>query len=349
MTKRLFYIIGATCFVTTLISCSKDSDAPPPPPPPSGGQSIQLNGGTGGANAVNSVYLDLSTGKQDSVKRTSWDLGFYCGSDFRVIINRTTAASVKPTAKNDINAIVADDTLGFADALRVGQGEGAMDIIDDVDGDLSKTAIAAISAEDADNKVYILSPSNGMVAPARDFYKIRITRNGNGYRVQYAKLSEQNIKTIDVGKDDRYNFRHASLETGGIVNAEPAKANWDILWTLTTYKATATIPYTFSDFVYINALAGVQAAEVLTSAISYEEYNETHVAGTTFSNSSTVIGSNWRSAAPPPAVTSVKTDRFYVIKDVAGNIYKLKFVSFASGDGGERGKPELEYKLVKAP
>jgi hypothetical protein len=344
MKKGLLYVVCLTGFISTLISCNKDSDSPPPPPP-SGGQSFSLNGGTGGSNAVNSVYVDLSAEKQDSVKRTAWDLGFYCGADFRVIINNTTAASAKSINKTDLAAVTTADTAGFADELLLGQGFGTMDIIDNVDGDITKTVIAAIAATDADNKIYILSPANGSVAPAKDWYKLRVVRNGNGYKVQYAKLSETAVKTIDVSKDDKFNFRYASLATNSVVNVEPEKAKWDILWTLTTYKASPTIPYTFSDFVYINSLAGVQAAEVLTSTVAYADYGETHVPTTTFSNNKNVIGSNWRTASP--SGTGVKTDRFYVIKDAAGNVYKLRFVSFSSSDGGERGKPVIDYKLVK--
>jgi hypothetical protein len=37
-----------------------------------------------------------------------------------------------------------------------------------------------------------------------------------------------------------------------------------------------------------------------------------------------------------------------VVKDPAGNYYKLKFVSMGvGGDGGVRGNPVVEYKLVK--
>jgi hypothetical protein len=60
-----------------------------------------------------------------------------------------------------------------------------------------------------------------------------------------------------------------------------------------------------------------------------------------------VIGSKWRTTAPG-GTTGIKRDRFYVVKDPLGNVYKLKFVSMGLGaDGGERGKPVVEYKLVK--
>ncbi|MGK4567199.1 HmuY family protein [Flavobacterium sp. 3HN19-14] len=55
-----------------------------------------------------------------------------------------------------------------------------------------------------------------------------------------------------------------------------------------------------------------------------------------------VIGSNWRATVP----LALKTDRFYVIKDVAGNVYKLKFTAMQNAEG-ERGHVSFEYKLLQ--
>jgi hypothetical protein len=234
------------------------------------------------------------------------------------------------------------------------QGAGTFDIIDDVDGDLSKTAIAAVSATDAENKVYIVKPTNGAIAAAKDWYKIRILRNGAGYKLQYAKLSETAVKTVDISKDAAYNFNYFSLETNAAVKPEPTKANWDIEWTASTYKAafsaTSFVPYVYSDLVYINYLGGVTAAEVLTATVSFDAYTEANIAATTFTNSKTTIADKWRATPGAPGstvVAGVKTDRFYVIKDPAGNVYKLKFLSFIANDLGVRGYPKLTYKLVK--
>ncbi|WP_315819999.1 hypothetical protein [Paraflavitalea speifideaquila] len=82
---------------------------------------------------------------------------------------------------------------------------------------------------------------------------------------------------------------------------EPVKANWDIVWTVTTYKASPTIPYAYSDYVYINYLGGVQAAEVLTSTVSFDAYAEANIPATSFSGNKVVIGGNWRNTQPPLA------------------------------------------------
>jgi hypothetical protein len=207
-----------------------------------------------------------------------------------------------------------------------------------------------VSATDADNKVYIVNRgAAGTLAPAanRGWQKIRVIRNGTGYTLQYAKINETTFKSITVTKDATFNFKHVSF-VNGAVNVEPEKTAWDIEWTLATYKANALLPYTYSDFVIINFLGGVTAAEVLTSTVSYAAFAEANLTGVTFLGTRDAIGSNWRVTSPAAgSVAGVKTDRFYVVKDPAGNVYKLKFVSFTNTDSGVRGKPVIEYKLVK--
>lgn len=315
------------------------------------GTSIQLNGIAGseaGSSAANSVFLDLSSNVQTPALRDSWDLGFYNGDDFRVTINGTNGASALAINKTDLNAVSDKDFV--VDSLAVGQGQGKLALVDDATGDLTKTVIAAVSATDADNKVYILNRKGGSGAalPVTDLYKIRILRKGTGYTLQYAKVNETTFKTLDINKNAAYNFDFVSLEKGATVNFEPTKERWDLRWGYSMYFTAAgpgvTLPYGFSDLVFINTLANVEAAEVLTATATYDAFAESNLAGVTFSKSADAIGSKWRATT---GTIGVKTDRFYLIKDPAGNIYKLRFISFHANDGGERGKPKLEYKLVK--
>ena len=312
------------------------------------GTTLTLDGGTGGSSAVNSVFADLSNNAATSVKRAAWDLGFYSGSDFRVILNNTTGAAATALAKNDLAQVTAADTVGLV--LNVSNFDPAgLKQIDDVSGDLTKTVIASVSATDTDNKVYIINRGTGGLTPAKGWVKIRVLRNGTtGYTLQYAGIKETTFKTVSIPKDAAYNFKYASFDTGALVDVEPAKARWDIAWTggmNKTSDGTNDIPYYFADQVFINHLGGVTAAEVLTSAVSYDAYSESNIATTPFKSDKMVIGSNWRVASPTS--TGVRTDRFYVVKDGVGNVYKLKFISFATQDGGERGKPKIEFKLVK--
>ncbi|MET1055072.1 MAG: HmuY family protein [Pedobacter sp.] len=350
-------IITLLCFTAALAACSKDED-PIVTVPPSDGSTLTLNGLIGtedGASAGNSVFVDFSTDKQTSAARASWDLGFYSGTDYRVILNHSVGATAIITTKNNLNDVTAADTTALAASatLAVGQGLGTFGIIDPVAGNtteyLAGTVIQAVSATEAENKVYIVNRGAAGITGNRGWQKIRVIRNASGYTLQYAKITETTFKTLNIAKDAAFNFKYVSFATGA-VNVEPEKAAWDIEWGLSTYRAGTTLPYIYSDFVLINFVGGVTAAEVIfsgtaaNSTVTYANFTETNLSGITFLATRDVIGSNWRATT---GTVGVKTDRFYLVKDGAGNVYKLKFISFSATDSGVRGKPVIEYKLVK--
>lgn len=347
MKNKFSFILFAT-IIAGIASCKKDPAIVILPP--SDGRTQTLSGGAGGANAANSVFIDMSTDKQDSVLRSSWDLGFYSGSDFRVILNYSTSAGAKVTTKTDFAQVGSADTVGLTLATSQTDPQTTdLAFFDDASGNLSQTAIPAISTTEADNKVVIINRGTGGGTAARAWMKVRVLRSSSGgYTLQYAGLTETSFQTVNIPKDAAYNFKFVSLTNGAIVNVEPKKDLWDIQWTYSVYKTSfgaGDVPYNFSDLVAINTLGGVQAAQVLTSTVTYAGYTEANIATTTFSNNRWTIGSNWRVSSMTTA--GVRTDRFYVVKDAAGNVYKLKFVSFHASDGGVRGYPVIEYKLVK--
>ncbi|MCH5715154.1 HmuY family protein [Niabella hibiscisoli] len=345
-------LLVMTMAVAVLASCSKDED-PIIIVPPSNGSIITLNGliaSEAGTSAGNSVFVDFSTEKQFPVARESWDLGFYTGSDFRVITNNTTFAFAKVTGKTDINTVGSADTIGVVLSFnQVSPPLLTSGIADDPSGDLSKTAIPAISATEADNKVIIINRgTNGGIA-AKDFIKIRILRSSNGYTLQYAPLTSSTFSTAQIAKSGDSDFAYISLSNGATVTTFPTKVNWDIQWGYSV-MAFGTYYYGYSDVVAINHRNGVQGLQRIYSsaevaADAFTKFNKDSVAKYSLSSDKWSIGSNWRTASQ--TVTSVAKDRFYIVKDQAGNYYKLKFVSFAAQDGGTRGKPQIAYELIK--
>ncbi|GGH05826.1 HmuY family protein [Pedobacter zeae] len=356
-------MIAIALIAATFTACKKDTEEPVVVVPPSDGSTLTLNGLIGaetGSAAGNSVFVDFSTDKQTAVARAAWDLGFYCGADFRVILNNTTSAGAKviTTANASLATVGEADTLGLT--LAVSQANplpAHFAFFDAIDGNLSNTVIPAVSATAAENKVIILNRGTGGGIAAKSWIKLKVTRNASGgYSLQYGKIKETtNFTTVDIPKDGNFNFKFVSLNNGAVVNVEPEKANWDLVWTYSVYQTTFgsdLVPYNFSDLVFINKLAGVSAAAVSTSTKSYAAFAEADLPAITFSSARNVIGSNWRLTQPVTTngVTTpigVKADTFFLIKDASGNIYKLKFNSFISNDGGTRGKPVIEYKLVK--
>mgnify|MGYP000446893094 CR=1 FL=1 len=132
---------------------------------------------------------------------------------------------------------------------------------------------------------------------------------------------------------------------------QPAKSKWDIMWAYaasSTMMASGPVISFTQDVITINNLGGAETAIVMTDTKSYADFKRADVASAEFQTEANTIGTNWRTPAMPGVENpGVKADRFFVIKDCAENYYKLRFLKFGSGDDGERGRPQLEYELLK--
>lgn len=320
----------------------------------------------GGANVPKSVYFDFSSGIDTGVTRTGWDLAFYSGDEFQVAINGSIKMAVKNTGATDITLPVAIDT-----EVAVGEGGGAgivagnPDYVDYPDGLVTGTAIDAVSTTVEDNKVYLVNlghevatdaPAAGNTNPygaARGWKKIRVLRDGSNYKLQYADVDSATFQEISIAKDTNYNFTFFSFNTNAIVLVEPQKAKWDICFTpfvnLVNF-GTGFVSYAYQDYIVTNRNGGTRAYQQLNSAgVAYADFNLADVVTGNFDLATSidqrVIGSNWRNGGGPSSLPSVRDDRFYVVKDPAGNIYKVRFLSLTNASG-ERGNPSFEYQLL---
>lgn len=317
----------------------------------------------GGPLEPNQVYVDLSSGKMTTIVRNSWDLGFYSGTDFRVVLNGSVKMAAKQLATTNIDEVqISDETM------IISQGTGIASQVDDPTGDITKTAIAAVSATDSENKVYLLYLGNKPAATApvlgkegavggdtRGWKKIRVLKSGNDYKVQYANIDATTHEEIIISKNSAYNFTFFSLTDKKVVNVEPQKNQWDINFTTFTNiipSGASTVPYFYPDFVSNNLNGNAKAYQVLTTAFTYEAFTLANVDNTKFTADQRNIGSNWRGTSVtgadgiPVSQFVLKTDRFFVIKDPAGNVYKLKFTGGAKADL-ERGHPTFQYAILK--
>lgn len=142
------------------------------------------------------------------------------------------------------------------------------------------------------------------------------------------------------------------MTSGATVAVEPQKASWDVCFTTFTNYLNAgpgnEVTYGYSDFITTNMKGGTKAYQVLTSEFAYNTFAKSNIVEANFTVSATdqrIIGSNWRNGGGPSTLPSVKTDRFYVVKDVAGNYYKVKFLAMTN-DEGVRGNPTIQYAIL---
>lgn len=319
----------------------------------------------GGPAQPNQVWIDLSADESSRMKltkRTDWDLGFYGGDEFFAVLNSSIlmAAGVVEGA-TDIDSVNESDVSSIKSILTQMSGYPET-YVDAVTGNYLQdgTAIASVSENNSENYVYLLKlgygiyegnmfPGTAYSAGAfRGWKKIRIKRSGNNYVLQYADVESTTHQEVIISKNADYNFTFYSIVNNQIADIEPKKENWDICFTVMNNTIEGHGTYIYTDFVTSNNLGGVGVYEVVLPNASdliptYNNFDATDVDESLFIyNDQRVIGSNWRNVfngVPEP-------NRFYVIKDPEGIIFKLRFIRFL-GDSGEiqgyRGYPQFEY------
>ncbi|MCX8523779.1 hypothetical protein OF897_07560 [Chryseobacterium formosus] len=349
-------------------SCINDNEDPIAVAPIDG-STVDIS--VGGPTQPNQVWFDLSENKRVLTKRTDWELAFYSGSAFKVVLNSSIqmAAGKIPNATN-IDAVTEASLASLKTQVEVANFDVNNEIyIDDVKGNFpgGYTAIGEVKATDSENSVYLLNMGkdiyNGSVplgsvtysGDPRGWMKIQIVRSGDGYKVKYAKLSESTHKEIIVTKNTAYNYNFLSLTNDKEVFIQPEKKKWDLCFTVFTNIITGAGSYVYADFVNNNNVGGVGVYEmkIAAPASGVEAYNNFKASDIQESkfiyNDHTIIGANWRNPVGTNGL-EVYNDRFYIIKDADGFYFKLRFsrltkaTTDSQGLAGTRGFPTFEYK-----
>jgi len=309
----------------------------------------------GGPNQGDQIYIDLSTELMTSVRRDSWDLGFYGGENFRVVLNGSVYMAARNLDVTNIDAVTPASVASLQNEVAVGTFDPEnTNYVDSPVGGITQTAIDEIAINADDNKVYLVNlgyevgtaiPNVGSVAIAGDprgWKKIRILRNGGDYILQYADLASTTHQEVTISKNAAFNFAFFSFNTSSIVNVEPEKSKWDLNFTVFTNEIAGAGSYGYSDFVVNNLKAGIKAYRVNTSFKPYANYALADVNDASFVDDQRVIGAEWRDVFNSTAFT----DRYYILKDFDGNYYKIRMLAFVN-QGGVRGFPKFEYKLLQ--
>jgi hypothetical protein len=92
MKKSLLLVSLSSLLLGTSCSSDDNNNATPVLQPSVGAVLQPL---VGGSTQPNQVFVDLSTENTQQINRGSWDLGFYSGTEFRVVINGSVQMAVK--------------------------------------------------------------------------------------------------------------------------------------------------------------------------------------------------------------------------------------------------------------
>ncbi len=279
------------------------------------------------------IYFDLATnsvvGENLKVK---WDLGFETSVDgYHVVLNTAKLMYAYPTGKTDFVAVA--DTNGITENH----------IWDEASGNLDSTAIG-----DWRNKgeVYIIDRGYNPLGQHRGYRKMIFQSvDESSYTVRFAKLDGTLDTTLTIPKDGAYNFSFLTFDNGGeILEIEPPKNTWDIVFTQYThifYDEEPIIPYLVTGCL-INRH---NTKAILDGSIAFEDITFEYAQGKMLSSNINSIGYDWKFYDFDTGSYLVFPEMNYIIQDSDGYYYKLHFVDFYDTQG-QKGSPKFEFQRL---
>lgn len=265
---------------------------------------------------------------------SDWDLGFESkGTEHRIILNTSKFMYAGNTGSKDFTGIITNvcDTM----------------VYDDSAGDLSKTAIGNwADFSDPMNpvytgNVYIIDLGTDNNGDAYGFRKIVFDSFvNNTYKIHFSNLDGSDLHSFQISTDPAKKFTHFSFSNGGtIVNEQPADNEWDLCFTqystiLFDDFGVAT-PYLVRG-VYLNTEGTTAAADTTRS---FYDITANDTVNYTLSSAQDAIGYSWKDYKNDSY--KINPDIFYIIRDITGEFYKLKFTGYYNHDGA-RGYPSFQ-------
>lgn len=291
------------------------------------------------------IYYSLTSNNEVSINETvAWDIGFSCpDTTLHIILNYSTSARAVNLGKIDFDNI----------------NEDVLEEIEEEDwkfdnqfGNIDSTSIGTWwmynnGEINSKHDVYIIDRGITPKGRSRGYVKLRITGfENNSYFIEFAELDENILYKFEVNKDNQFNYKQFCFTDGGlIVQLEPDKNSWDLLFSkyidlLYTNEGDALWYSVTSVLLNEN---GVQAAMIKSN--DFNSIDISVVDTLNFNSTINTIGHEWKYFDLESNSYTVLDDQIYIIKNVDGFYFKLKFVEFYN-ESGLKGYPKFELKLL---
>ncbi|MFA6571102.1 MAG: HmuY family protein [Bacteroidota bacterium] len=273
-----------------------------------------------------------------------WDLGFACKDSSNYII--LNSAKFMKVADLGFKSF---DEVSTADLDTITEEQW---IYDSPSGNLDSTAIGKWWTVENNKivslgKVYIVDRGTNEIGKKLGNVKFRILDYDNKtFKVVYANLKDNISHEYTITKNNDYNYTYLSLEkTGNLLQIEPLKEQWDLVFSKYTELLTANDSNSMWYSVvgaYLNPNGGEAAMlkHAVFDSVNIGALDTLHLLKTR-----NAIGHDWKFFDLNTSSYIVDPKVVYIIKSVSGFYYKLHFMDFYD-DSGNKGTPLFEFQKL---
>ena len=286
------------------------------------------------------VYFDLSTGMDvASNDRNIWDLGFDASDEgWNITLNSSKFMYAANTGLTDFQSVT--DTAGLDWNF------------DNANGHPDSTAIREwlkITLTDTSypKNVYVIDLGLNELGVPQGLKKVIFEELKNGlYNFKFANVDGSEEYSFTITKDPSLNIVCFSFEDGGKqIEIQPEKNGWDLLFTQYT-----DLLYTNENDPYPYIVTGVllnsnSVEAAFDTTMNFNDISIDNILDFDFSSAQNKIGYDWKYYDFDNTVYTVFSNYNYIIRDVEGYFYKLRFIGFYNNQG-EKGFPTIEYQKL---
>lgn len=274
------------------------------------------------------VYYDLETNEVVGQNlKTVWDLGFTCcSSDDRVVINGSKAMFVFPTGTTDFASVT--DTIGYTSNKRY----------DVPSGHLDSTALHDWTT----GQVFIIDRGYAPDGTQQGFYKLQIhNATSEEFEISFGSLTSVTASQATIVRSEDFNYTFFNFESGSVVDVEPPKTDWDIVFTqyLHIFKDPQPVPYLVTGCM----LNRHETTALKTELVNFDEIDLETAQSLELLDDLNQIGYDWKTFVN--GSYEINLDASFIIQDQHGYYYKIRFTDFYD-DQGVKGTPTFEVQSL---
>jgi hypothetical protein len=319
----IFIAILAIAFT----ACKKDNSTSPY-------SAVTINMGN---NSSSDVYYTLSDEGVKTVERTDWDIAFSTPTmTATVLINEGAGVELYCVGDStDWSSVNANTIASFQPLYNVKSNWsiGAFNVIADPN-DMFNFGWGHYNQSDHNvhgDSIFIIKLANGDYKKL--FYREKFGMT-NTHELIWANLDGSDSVHVMINAasyvSDR-NLIHYSITNQQVVEAEPLKNDWDLLFTRYIVKIPAG-PGTFMNYPVTGVLSNKGVTVDKVTGMTPEEAFKGYTGN--FSEAADAIGYDWKVSDPVTHAVSIADSVSYIVNSVDGNRYQLYFTNYGGLESG---------------
>jgi len=327
--RKLLFIATMVSFMVSVISCNKDNSNQPVNPADTVTVSME-------AGYQNDVYYSMSNGVVSQAPSDEWDIAFFTdirSSSIRTNVTKGIKLYTYPdgdtTAWNETLTIDSAKLANYLYNSDTSWTTGAFDRNELGFPDYGWGVYNQVNHDVVGDSIFIIQLAD------QSFRKLWIVRKNSVNNIYYFKFAnldgtDETEAALDCNNYITKNFAYYSIANKKEIDHEPAKTDWDLVFTQYTASINmgpgGIVPYGVTG-VLSNINTSVAKIDGLPS--SKADYS-----GAQFKSEINTIGYDWKSINMETYQYSIVDSLTYFVKTQSGDIYKLNFTDFGGSTNG---------------